>query len=156
MTVTQTGLREATTSLEAIAARLRDLTPVTSVVAADTATLIDDSFAQSREPSGLAFAPLKPATVAARRGSVATPLIDTGRLRSSIFARGQRTGVQFGTNVRYARPHQLGTSRIPRRAFLPVEASGSGFALTTTGPAGAHWDRARRSISHFIRTGEVT
>lgn len=156
MSVTQTGLDEASRSLEAIAARLRDLTPVTSVIAADTATLIDDSFANSREPTGSAFAPLAPATVARRRGGSATPLVDTSRLRASVFARGLRTGVQFGTNVGYGRPHQIGTSRIPKRAFLPVESSGSAFVLTTTGPAGQHWDRARTSISRFIRTGEVS
>lgn len=154
MTITQTGLRETTQSLEAMTARLRDLTPVTSVIAADTAALIDDSFATSRAPDGSAWAPLAPATIERRRGSTATILVDRGILRGSIFARGQRTGVQFGTNVRYARPHQIG-GRLPRRAFLPVDASGSAFALTTTGPAGAHWDRAHASVSHYIRTGEV-
>lgn len=155
MTITQTGAREATQSLEAMAARLRDLTPVTQVIAADTAALIDDSFAQSRDPSGTAWEPLKPATVARRRGNKATILVDTGRLRGSIFARGQRTGVQFGTNVPYAAPHQIG-GRLPRRAFLPVEmASPSAFQLMTAGPAGQHWDRARESVSHYIRTGEV-
>lgn len=158
MTVTQTGGREAVASLEAVAARLRDLSPVTSVVAADVMTFVDDRFASGTDPSGAAWAPLKPATVARRRGTVANALIDTGRLRSSIFGRGERTGLRFGTNVSYAAPHQLGASngRPPRRAFLPVDSTGSAFSLSTAGLAGAFWTAARERIRRFIRTGEVT
>ncbi len=143
-------------AVAAIAARLRDLTPITSVVAADVMTFVDDRFASATAPDGSAWPALAPATVASRRGSIANPLIDTGRLRSSIFGRGQRTGLQFGTNVGYGRPHQIGTRRIPRRAFLPADSSGSAFTLTSTGPGGAFWTDATRRISHYIRTGEVT
>jgi phage gpG-like protein len=138
----------AADTIAGIAARLRDLTPITSVVAADLMTFVDDRFAGGTAPDGGAWAPLK-----ARVGSV---LIDTSRLRNSIFGRGQRTGLQFGTNVPYAGHHQLGTERIPQRAFLPVESSGSAFALSTRGPAATFWADARTRIAHFIRTGEVT
>jgi hypothetical protein len=84
-----------------------------------------------------------------------TILVDTGRLRSSVFARAQPNGLQFGTNVRYAAPHQTGTRRMPRRAFLPIDGSGP-YTLTATGPAGTHWQRARESVRRYIRTGEVT
>jgi phage gpG-like protein len=138
----------AADTLSAIAARLRDLTPITSVVAADLMTFVDDRFASSTAPDGSAWAELK--------SRVGTVLVDTSRLRNSIFGRGQRAGLQFGTNVPYAGHHQLGTERIPQRAFLPVESSGSAFVLDTRGPAGTFWADARSRIAHFIRTGEVT
>lgn len=156
MSVTQTGAAEAATSLEAIAARLRDLTPITSVVAADVMTFVDDRFASGTDPSGTGWAPLAESTVRQRRGTVANPLIDTGRLRGSIFGRGERAGLRFGTNVPYAAPHQLGTRRMPRRAFLPVDSAGSAFSLSTGGLAGQFWAEARERIRRFIRTGEVT
>jgi phage virion morphogenesis protein len=155
VSVEVTGLDETRTSLEAMAARLRDLRPVMAVVAADTMTLIDDSFAGSRAPDGSPWAPLAESTLRQRRGTTATTLVDTGRLRSSMFARGQATGIEFGTNVSYAAPHQTGARRMPRRAFLPIDGSGP-YTLTATGPAGTHWQRARESIRRYIRTGEVT
>ena len=156
MSVEQRGAEEAAESLEAVAARLRDLTPITSVVAADVMTFVDDRFVSAVDPSGGAWAPLAASTVAQRRGSVANPLIDTGRLRSSIFGRGERAGLRFGTNVTYAAPHQLGTRKMPRRAFLPVDSAGSAFSLSSAGPGGEFWRDARERIRRFIRTGEVT
>ena len=156
MTITQTGATEAQARLEAIAARLADLTPVMQVAAADTMTLIDDSFAGSRSPDGSTWAPLAASTVARRRGNVATPLDDTGRLRGSMFARGTRSGLAFGTNTPYAAPHQMGGRRLPQRAFLPVELVTGGARLMSTGPAGTHWTRVRESVRRYIATGEVT
>ncbi len=156
MTVTQTGVAEATARLEAMAARLRDLSPVMAVAAADTMTLIDDSFAGSRSPDGSTWAPNAPRTIE-RKGS-AVPMIDTGRLRQSIFARGSRTGLQFGTNVEYAAPNQVGAGngRPPKRAFLPVEMLGGAWRLIASGPAGTHWQRVRDAVRRYITEGVVT
>ena len=154
MTITQTGATEAQARLEAIAARLADITPVMQVAAADTMTLIDDSFAGSRAPDGSPWAPLAASTVARRRGTIATILDNTGILRGSMFARGTRTGLAFGTNTPYAAPHQTGGRRLPQRAFLPVEM-GAAPRLMSTGPAGTHWTRVRDSVRRYIATGEV-
>ena len=206
MTVTQTGATEAAARLEAMAARLRDLSPVMAVIAADTMTVIDDSFAQSRSPDGSPWAPLSDVTLMARARDAAgpsritnrmigpmpegtsrtrtrrwtrrrseaaaaavfnaKPLIDTGRLRSSAFARPKKTGLQFGTNVAYAGAHQFGSLNRPwgkgarrpydARPFLPVTKFGSAFTLTATGPGGAHWSRARESIRRYITEGVVS
>lgn len=218
MSVEQRGATEAAASLEAIAARLRDLTPITSVVAADVMTFVDDRFASGTDPNGSAWAPLTQSTLRARTEDAAaartralrrharaadaargemrlvssrdedgvmvhsmrlvrtrrtterlesefghlvspagvTILVDTNRLRGSIFGRGERTGLRFGTNVGYAAPHQLGTRRMPKRAFLPVDSTGSAFTLSTGGLAGEFWRAARERIRRFIRTGEVT
>lgn len=48
------------------------------------------------------------------------PLVDTGRLKNSIsyiVTAGEHT-VYIGTNVEYAKYHELGTSRLPARHFL--------------------------------------
>lgn len=148
MSVTVRGADAVGEKLAGVAARLRDLTPQTSVIAADLMTLIDDSFAESRSPDGSAFAPLK--------SRVGTPLVNSGRLRSSNHATGTRSGLMFGTNVAYGRPHQTGTARLPKRAFLPVDLAGTGWSLMERGPAGEFWNRARAALQRFVATGEVT
>jgi phage virion morphogenesis protein len=156
VSVTQTGASEVGARLAGVAARLRDLTPITSVIAADTMTVIDDAFRDERAPDGTSWQQLAPSTVASRRGTAPRILTDTGRLRSSNSARGTRNGLLFGTNVAYGRPHQTGGRRLAKRAFLPVDIDGSSWKLMDRGPAGEHWRRARDSIRHYITTGEVT
>lgn len=154
MTVSVRGADEVGAKLAGVSARLRDLTPQTTVIAADVMTLVDDSFAGGRAPDGSTWAPLAESTLRQRRGT--TTLVDTGALRSSISARATRTGLMFGTNIPYGRPHQTGGRRLPQRAFLPVDISGTGWSLTERGPAGDFWRRAREAIANFVRTGEVT
>lgn len=176
MGVTVSGVDGVVAMLEAAKGRLRDLGPVLSVVAADTVTLIDDSFAGGHTPENVAWAPLSPKTLARRRGGSGNPLVDTGRMRSSVTAYGRGTTLAFGTNVGYAPPQQWGASRsgtlkrrsagrdagspftvtIPPRPFLPIRKSGGGYALMTVGAAGAHWDRMRRMVATYIATGRVT
>lgn len=198
MTITQTGGEAVVSRLTGIRERMRDLTPITSIAAADTATLIDDSFANSRAPDGSAWAPLAESTLMGRARSAAgptrvsraligplpegvsrtrtrrwtrrrseaaaaavfnaTPLNDSGRLRASLFSRGSRDGLIFGTNTPYARPHHNGAQngRPPRRAFLPVDLIGNTWAFVQTGPAGEHWRRVSAAFARFIATGEVT
>jgi phage gpG-like protein len=157
VTIEQRGAREAEERMAAIAERLRDLSPVMRVAAADTMTVIDDAFAQSRSPDGTPWEPLAESTVARRRLGSSTPLVDTGRLRASMFARATPTGLAFGTNVEYAAPHQIGNDagRPPRRAFLPAESVGGRWGLTSTGPGGTHWARVREMVRRYIATGEV-
>jgi hypothetical protein len=65
------GVDELKAKLEAVAARARDLTPVLTVAAQDTKTLIDDSFAGSTTPENIPWAPLAESTVARRRQAAA-------------------------------------------------------------------------------------
>ena len=51
-----------------------------------------------------------------QRGGAA--LIKTGTLRGSIQTVVGTDEVEIGTNIEYAKYHQLGTKRIPQRAFL--------------------------------------
>jgi hypothetical protein len=86
-----TGLAEAMDELEAITARIRDLSPVLTVAAQDTRTLISDSFRKSRSPDGSPWTPLASSTIKRRRqgpntrARKATILIDTGVLKNSIY-----------------------------------------------------------------------
>jgi len=77
------------------------------------------------------WAPLSPRTAAwkAENGFPPAPLVRTGRLLESLSSlRGSPNDVSahqatFGTNVPYAKFHQYGTTRMPRRqiVFEPVE-----------------------------------
>lgn len=177
MALTVTGVDAALDRIESAAARARDLTPVLTVAAQDTRTLIDDAFAGSTTPENVPWAPLSPRTLARRRGGSGNPLIDTSNLRGSIAAYGRGTTLSFGTNVSYAGPQQFGFSRsgslkrpaygpkrpagtpytvtVPARPFLPITRSG-GYQLMTNGMAGQHWARVRASVRRYIATGEVS
>lgn len=83
---------------------------------------------QFRSEGGYAsggWAPLAPATVV-QRGSAHPILVRTGELRDSLTGQASgsvrvadRSFMVFGTRVPYARFHQFGTDRMPRRR--PVE-----------------------------------
>jgi phage virion morphogenesis protein len=150
-----TGVDEALRKIDAAHARLDDMTPILRVVAEDLKTLIDDSFDQSRSPSGVGFAPLKSATVKRRRGGSSKPLVDTGTLRNSVSVRTTPKSVMFGTNTPYAGFHQMGTARVVARPFLPVEGGSGGFVFMMTGPSADFVARAKESIVHYVKTGEV-
>ena len=48
------------------------------------------------------------------------PLVDTGRLKNSIYpiVPADEHTAYIGTNVEYAKYHELGTSKLPARHFL--------------------------------------
>jgi phage gpG-like protein len=175
--VSVTGVAATLARIRAVRGRMADLSPVLTVAAQDTRTLIDDSFAGSRAPDGTAWAPLSAKTLARRRGGSGNPLIDTSNLRGSITAYGRGTTLSFGTFVPYAAPQQWGFSRsgslarksydpvrpagtpwsttVPSRKFLPIERT-SGTTLMRGGPAGEHWRRVRQMVLTYISTGRVT
>lgn len=177
MGVTVTGVRETLEMIEGAAERSRDLTPILTVLAQDTRTLIDDAFAGATTPENVPWPPLSPKTLARRRGGSGNPLIDTGRLRNGIVTYGRGTTLSFGTNVGYGSYQQWGatrsgtlkrrsysprreagtswTSTIPSRKFLPVTKDG-GYRLMTSGMAGEHWAHVRASVRRYITTGRVS
>lgn len=153
MSVSVKGLDEAIEYTDAVARRLRDMSPLTRVLAEDVKTLIDDSFAQSRSPDGSPWEALKPSTVKRRRQGSSTPLVDTGTLRGSVSARGTTTGVMFGAGASYAPFHQFGTRRVPSRPFLPVTPSGD---FMRSGPAATELAAIKRAIVEYLKTGRIT
>ena len=79
--------------------------------------LIREGFDRSRAPSGVAWKPLR--APRSRRRPGRRPLVDTGQLRAwashAMVAGSTATWDAPG----YGAFHQLGTSRIPARPFLP-------------------------------------
>lgn len=147
--------------LEAITARLRDLSPVLIVAAQETKTLISNSFRRSRSPDGSPWSTLKPSTVKRRRqgrnrgARKATILVDTGILKESIYSTSDKSSMTMGTNTPYAVYHQSGNGRM-LRPFMPIEGSVTSYQLMTGGPAGRHWRDVRAMVIEYIRTGQIT
>lgn len=161
MATRTTGLVEAMDELEAITARIRDLSPVLTVAAQDTKTLIDDSFRRSRGPDGKLWKELLPSTVKRRRqgrnrgARKATILVDTGVLRNSMYSTSDKSSMTMGTNTPYAVYHQFGNGRM-LRPFMPITGSVTSYQLMTGGPAGRHWRDVRDMVIEYIRTGQIT
>ena len=107
-----------------IRARLQKLTPILDRQALLLASLIDDSFQNSRSPLGEPWSPLAPATIEKRRKGSGKPLVDTAQLRQASFARTKGQSIVFGTSgapATYGVFHVTGTKNMPRRAYLPMD-----------------------------------
>ncbi|MBK8173187.1 MAG: phage virion morphogenesis protein [Sandaracinaceae bacterium] len=103
------GLDKVTKRLQAQIERAKNLAPVLQPIAAALKTHIDDSFRQSKSPTGEAWAPLSRATIAGRRQGSDKPLIDTGTLRNAAYAMVEgNDSIVFGDNVSYVGPQQFG------------------------------------------------
>lgn len=102
------GIRAAAKRLAEMTKRAEKLGPVLKVIASDIKTEIDNSFRGSVSPTGESWAPLKKSTVDRRRKRSAKPLIDTGTLRGSSYARADENSIVFGAAVIYAGTHQFG------------------------------------------------
>jgi len=79
--------------------------------------LVHEEFAQSHDPEGRGWAPLKhprPQHIGAG------PLVKTGALQGSIKRRLTPEGFVLYTLKKYAGFHQQGTSRMVARPFFPV------------------------------------
>lgn len=110
--------------------RMSDLRPVMEAVGQVIQSGTQQRFIDQQDPTGRAWAPLKPATIARRRqGGTATGSIqilrDTGRLMNSISYNATNKQVSILTNVIYAATHQFGLARrnIPARPFIGISAS---------------------------------
>lgn len=148
------GLDELSKDLESAAKRAADLTPITKPAAERLRGIITLAFSQSKSPLGEAWRPLAPSTIARRRKGSAKPLIDTGLLRKSVSVRGEKQAVAFGVTgsaATYAPYHQLGGSKIPRRAFLPTDERGT--PVFDGGSAQKWIARTMREVLDYIANG---
>lgn len=128
-------------AMDRVNAALKNAFPAFDTIGSDFTFLISEGFQGSKNPYGEQWEPLK-----CRDGR---PLLDTGRLRTSITHRPKRKSVEIGTNVIYGDIHQgtpgsqftkltagpgkffmfkcrdkfikTKTIRVPRRAFIPDE-----------------------------------
>lgn len=126
--------------------RLADLEVrlITKPIAEQVLDSTRQRFRDARAPNGQPWTPLADSTVAARRkgrrrrGSTPQILLDTARLRNSISYQVKGLTIEWGTNVRYARIHQLGGRagrgrkvNIPARPFLGFSPADRAFIQKT-------------------------
>ena len=121
-------------ALAALRARADDPRPWLVDAGKDLVLRIDETFKQSQTPWGAPWAPLKH-----RDGY---PLRDTGDLRNSITYRViGKSGLEVGTNIRYAPTHQFGATIRPKKGkflvFTPRGFAHPIFAKQVTIPARA-------------------
>jgi phage virion morphogenesis protein len=88
-----------------------------------------DAFKQGQSPWGEKWKPSLRAQGLVKGKKPGKTLVDTGRLRKSIHARATSEAAEVGTDVVYARIHQLGGTagrgaKIPARPYLPVNEQG--------------------------------
>lgn len=99
-----------------------DLTPLTDAVGFFLENSTRERFETKRDPEGISWEQLKPATVARKqhkngsiRGGI---LVDHGDLRKSITYHASTQSVAVGTDRQYGQYHQTGTVHLPARRFL--------------------------------------
>jgi phage gpG-like protein len=108
------GLTGDFDKLTALVQRLQSLGPAKAALlkqlAEEAHTQVSEGFAAGRAPDGSSWAPLQ-----SRAGQ---PLLDTGRLRSSITYAIMESGFSLGTAVVYAPVHQFGATIRPKNGGL--------------------------------------
>lgn len=117
---------ELARKLVRFAGRANNVRPVLESLAHDFLSIERAQFKSEGARGSGGWAPLAPSTVA-KRGSAHPILFETGALYDSLTKPGNKgavrnitaDGMTVGTTVPYARFHQHGTGRMPRRR--PVE-----------------------------------
>ena len=99
-----------------------DLTPLMDAVGFFLENSTRERFETKRDPEGISWEQIKPATVARKqhkngsiRGGI---LVDHGDLRKSITYHASTQSVAVGTDRQYGQYHQTGTVHLPARRFL--------------------------------------
>ncbi len=149
------GFQETIRQMQAVAERTKNLRPALIPLAAEAEQNVDDCFTQQRDQTGRPWAPLKPATLAAKaaRGQPADILIATGKLRDSAQVTAGFQQMTWTMKQPYAVFHESGTARMPARRMLPfinnskIESGGS--------PGGKFWAKVERSIKKYIEEGVI-
>jgi phage virion morphogenesis protein len=114
--------------LNELRSRMGDLRPVMDAVGQIIREGTQQRFVDQQGPDGTPWAPLKPATIAARRRGGGTGSIqilrDTDRLMNSIDYRAGAETVTVFSNVIYSGVHQYGWPKknIPARPFFGYNA----------------------------------
>ena len=121
-----TGLESLAKKLTTMKLNMRNLGPATRKMSLELRRVVNASFRTEVAPSGVPWAPLRPATIAARQRRGLVPirkLQATGRLKRSIHITVKR-GVQLTADAPYAGYLQHGTSKMAARPFVPFTRSG--------------------------------
>lgn len=112
--------REVRQALADLARRVADMTPALRAIGQEMETRIATRFEARRDPAGRPWAPLRPATEAAKRGR-GSILYRTGEMLDSRTHRAGPFEVAVGFGKPYAAYHEFGTKRMPRRGLLMAD-----------------------------------
>lgn len=144
--ITIVGMDKVQKAINQLAIRAKDQAPCWKIIGEVLQTSADDQFDSQGKP---AWKPLAESTIEGRRqgktnrtiaskkGGWSSPLarakalkkislmrahilVDTGRLRRSIWIKVGKTYVEQGSNLVYAATHQFGRGKIPARPFLVI------------------------------------
>lgn len=113
--------------------RVRDLSPVLEEIGASNLTETQHRFEQEQDPGGKPWEQLSETTLQYRLGAPPRILRDQGNLYDSLtYKVVPHREVRVGTNLRYARIHQLGGQagrgrrvKIPARPYLGLSEDGA-------------------------------
>lgn len=121
ITIDLSGLAAMDGQLQAMFARASDLSPLMEAIGEANVTQTRDRFESESAPDGSAWEPSQ--RVLKFGGKTLT--LD-GFLSDSITYRAGSDQVEIGSNLVYARPHQLGWAEggIPQREYLGVSRDG--------------------------------
>jgi len=109
--------REVRRALEQLSRRAQDMSPVMRAIGADMERRMLERFETQTDPKGRKWAPLKPATLAAKKGR-GSILYRFGALQESRSAQADARSVRWGFGQKYAAFHEFGTKKMPRRGLL--------------------------------------
>jgi len=117
--------------LQRLTNALRNMQPVYRSIGNSLVSDIQETFDTSTSPWGERWAALAPATIAARRkgnrSATDKPLLNFGRLKSSIVPRPLPDGVAVGSSDTEGKVlmHQFGSTRrnVPARPFMPIRGN---------------------------------
>lgn len=171
LSMSNKGVAEAKGKLDKMKQRVTSLRPPLARGVDRIMTLMSDSFRNQSDPKSKKWAPLAKSTKENRARSRARSsaeakkilgnikiLDDTGRLKDSLFAIAKERSIQFGSNVGYLAPHQLGTGsagrnhnvHIPQRMVAPVEKRAGRWVLIRQGKAKTVFDRIEKDIRKHV------
>lgn len=154
---------EAAKRLKDIAARCRDLSPASEIVAQKVKAFIDKRFDNSIDTSGSPFSPLSEATKKIDPSRTnGLPLVKRKNLQNSIRVEANPDGISISTPVVYANAQNYGNpdnrvfgkapGPLPARKFLPVNRD---LTLDTRGEAGDLWAEVKQDLLNYILDGDI-
>ncbi len=104
--------------LTALENKLNDLSVVFEDIGEELLSEFEAAWKSERDPLLRKWADLKESSLKRKTGGYQI-LRDTGRLQNSFTVQTDKSGVTIGTNVEYAKYHQFGTKKMPKRMLLP-------------------------------------
>ncbi len=154
--VTMTGVEAAASQFKAVADRAKNMRPVFLEFGEKWKVLSDEQvFGSFQSPQGNSWAQMADSTQ--RRHPTGILMQRTEALKEGIAATPSNTSLVLGVTgdaEPYAGFHMKGTRHMPRRAVLPLSASGA--AEFDSGPAKIWRDELEAAMVNYLLTGSTS